>query len=106
MQLVLLTSLDAFEGGAASATVPRAVAACTGASTALPADQCAAWQAFWDGAGGDKGWTLYGVDCARTDPCKQGCGHDPVCNGAGTTVISMCVPAPVRPPPSRSLRCR
>ena len=25
---------------------------CTGASTALPADQCAAWQAFWDGAGG------------------------------------------------------
>jgi hypothetical protein len=83
------------------------VAACTGSSTALPADQCAAWQAFWDGAGGDKGWTGYGAGCTRTDPCKTGCGDSrfTTCNLWNTTVTNMCAPAPARPPPPRSL-CR
>ena len=87
---------------------PRAVAACTGASTALPADQCAAWQALWDGAGG-AGWTRFGAGCTRTDPCdastcQAGYPSANVCNGAGTTVIGMCVPAPARSPLPRSLR--
>ena len=106
---MLMLVLQALVAAIAAAEVrPRAVAACTGASTKLPADQCAASQAFWDGAGG-AGWTGDGAGCTRTDPCQQDCGSNTdddtsSCNGAGTTVIYMCVPAPARTPPPRSLR--
>jgi hypothetical protein len=70
----------------------REVAACDGASTKLPADQCAAWQAFWDGAGGAN-WVNFGKGCTRTDPCGCFNSGNPVCNDAGTTVTMMCVPA-------------
>jgi hypothetical protein len=89
---------------------------CTGASTALPADQCAAWQAFWDGAHGNGDWTGVGASCTRTDPCKSGCGGHGgdynTCNDAGTTVTNMYVPAspcslPCAPRhPSRARTCR
>jgi hypothetical protein len=71
---------------------------CTGMSTQLPKNQCDAWQSFWDGAGGDAGWTSAGASCTKTDPCKLGCGGYSgkfrACNGAGTTVTNMSVPAP------------
>ena len=78
---------------AVSEPAPRTLAACTGASTKLPADQCTAWQAFWDGAGG-AGWTEFGAGCSRTDPCASSCNSNfPVCDTAGTSIIHMCVHA-------------
>ena len=77
----------------------RPLAVCTGASTNLPADQCAAWQAFWDGAGGDD-WQDYNnkpLSCSRTDPCscKGADGTHPMCTPDGTSVMTMYViPAP------------
>ena len=81
MLFTMLLVLQALVAALAAAEVrPRAVAACTGASTALPADQCAAWQGFWDGAGGDKGWTNYGAGFTRTDPCGNEDGAGYFCN--------------------------
>ena len=49
--------------------LPEAAAAgCTGASSDLAADQCAAWGQFWDGAGGPN-WTDHGLSCTKIDPC-------------------------------------
>jgi hypothetical protein len=51
---------------------------CTGASENLAADQCTAWQAFWDALGGD-GWTGVSASCTRTDPCdceEVGCSDN------------------------------
>ena len=48
-------------------------ASCTGFSTNLPADQCAAWVGFHDGTSG-QGWSSVCSDL-RTDPCA--------CNGGG-----------------------
>jgi len=86
---------------------PRALVACTGNSTLLPADQCTAFQAFWDGASGAR-WTRYGAGCPRTDPCALSCrvGLNTgagVCNTARTSVTSMCAPLPPPPPTPRAL---
>ena len=66
--------------------------ACTGNSTKLPADQCAAWIKFYDGTNGD-GWKIPGGGpCTRHDPCAcKGfeAAFYPVCNPGGTTVINM-----------------
>ena len=82
----------AARSGVVPATKERALVACTGASTKLPADQCAAWQDFWDGAGG-AGWTNYGAGCSRTDPCASSCGSPypgyPTCNEGGTSIVRM-----------------
>jgi hypothetical protein len=95
----------------------RPLALCTGASTKLPAGQCAAWQAFWDGAHGNGDWNSHGLGCTRTDPCKSyksgGCanGNNNVCNDEGTAITWMCVPR-TRAPTAASLaatahcRCR
>lgn len=78
----------------------RSLSACTGASTQLPAAQCAAWIKFYDGTGGPSWKDTYGSTgpvCpgTRTDPCAcQGnaaVSKLPVCNPTGTTVINMCV---------------
>jgi hypothetical protein len=77
-----------------------AVANCTGASTRLPADQCAAWGAFFNttnvvAAGHckkDMGWL---DPCA----CKGFGGQHPVCNEDGTFVQKMYVPPECRPNP-------
>ena len=93
-----------------------AAAECSGASTKLPADQCAAWQSFWDDAGGDKGWTRFGAGCTRNDPCAPSC-HDissigtsrgVICNSAGTAITKMCVTAraPRSSPPRSQRRAR
>ena len=60
-------------------------ATCTGASSALPTDQCAAWIAFFDSAGG-LSWSF--CSDARTDPCSCAgyAGAYPVCSTDGTTV--------------------
>jgi hypothetical protein len=63
---------------------------CTGASAQLPADQCAAWTAFYDALGGP-GWARNGKPvCAgtRTDPCacKNYDGAQSVCNALGTAI--------------------
>jgi hypothetical protein len=81
----------------------RSLSACTGASTQLPAAQCAAWIAFYDATGGPS-WELSDKPiCSgdRTDPCAcQGntyigpAGSYPVCNAAGTAVVQMCVSPP------------
>jgi hypothetical protein len=73
---------------------------CTGASSNLPAAQCAAWVAFYDGAGGDS-WKSTTPDSGgkpicpgtRNDPCActGWTGNTPVCNPSGTTVVKMCV---------------
>ena len=61
---------------------------CTGNSTKLPADQCAAWQEFYDSTGGDN-WTNEGRQCTRNDPCDIHCYQTAalVCNKARTTVL-------------------
>ena len=51
-------------------------AGCTGASTNLAADQCAAWGKFWDDAGGPN-WGGKGQNCSKSDPCA--CGHGVGC---------------------------
>ena len=66
--------------------------ACTGSSTRLPANQCAAWVAWYDGAGMANGTCCVAT---RTDPCacvgnNPGYPH-PVCNVGGTTVINLWV---------------
>jgi len=85
---------------------------CTGSSTKLPQVQCTAWINFYDGTAGD-GWkatyssTYSDPVCpgTRTDPCAckpggnyPGSGTHPVCNSAGTTVVTMCV-CPPQPAP-------
>ena len=70
----------------------QAVAAtsCTGSSTQLPADQCSAWMAFFDSAGGSR-WENYGAGCSRTDPCYYKCGYAefPTCGSANTAIETM-----------------
>ena len=71
---------------------------CGGASTKLPAAQCAAWVKFYDGTNGD-GWTGDAASCTRHDPCgcKGNNGNNPVCNSANTAVTTMCVCLPLPP---------
>jgi hypothetical protein len=67
---------------------------CTGAASAnLPADQCAAWQAFYDGASGSQWAHCSGT---RSNPCGcygthegKGSADIPTCNKAGTAVVNM-----------------
>jgi hypothetical protein len=63
---------------------------CTGSSSNLPQDRCDAWGDFYDALTGD-GWTY--CKGTKSDPCscKGYSGVNPVCNGDGTTVITMCV---------------
>jgi hypothetical protein len=96
-------------------TCSAGAASCTGFSTDLPADQCAAWVAFHDGTSG-QGWSsIQGGSSAcsdlRTDPCacpgsdsffgySTNTGVQPpgptvpsenrrVCNAANTSVVRM-----------------
>jgi hypothetical protein len=91
--------LEDSSGMAASACI-SACHACTGASTQLPADQCAGWIAFYDATGGPH-WshtqpgTNYGKPIcsgSRTDPCS--CTgfvetRYPVCNPEHTAIVGM-----------------
>ena len=86
-----------------SAPPRHALTNCTGSSAQLPAAQCAAWQAFYDGAGGE-GWALTIPGSGnppicpgtRNDPCAchGWVGNNPICNSAGTSVVKMCVSGP------------
>ena len=89
--------------------------ACTGSSTRLPANQCAAWVAWYDGAGMANGTCCVAT---RTDPCacvgnNPGYPH-PVCNVGGKTVINLWVrsladcnlAASPQPPPNLHHACR
>jgi hypothetical protein len=82
--------------------------ACTGSSTKLPALQCAAWIKFYDALKGD-GWTY--CQGKRSDPCAckgtPSFGNPPVCNPAGTTVVTVCVrPHPSALPSAAACACR
>jgi hypothetical protein len=88
----------------AAAAGPAAGNGCTGTSTFLPTVQCAAWQAFYDGAGGD-GWVYFDRDdpsarftarftCTRGDPCACVYGTyrlGVTCNPSKTAVTGMYV---------------
>jgi uncharacterized surface protein with fasciclin (FAS1) repeats len=61
---------------------PTPTTGCTGASTGLAADQCAAWGEFWDDAGGPN-WGGKGKDCLKSDPCA--CRSAVSCSGGSIT---------------------
>ena len=63
---------------------------CSGNSTKLPAAQCAAWQAFYDGTDGDH-WNDNAAGCTRNDPCSCAGykGSYPVCDAGGMAVVQM-----------------
>ena len=101
------------------APLPSATA-CKDQSKLLPADQCNAWIAFYDGALGGQ-WSPTG--CSRTNPCNCKAMFGPpnpvTCNDAGTSVTQMwvcsCAPtcaharcrhsaAPTAPPPQFTAR--
>jgi hypothetical protein len=70
---------------------------CDGASANLAADQCTAWQAFWDGTHSNGNWVYRGAGCTRTDPCNLACGSgggvsSPTCNTGGTSIINIDLP--------------
>jgi hypothetical protein len=68
---------------------PNPTNACTGKSTNLPTDQCAAWIALYDGAGGPKWGSCSGF---RTDPCACELGGKAhVCDTARTSVVQLYV---------------
>jgi hypothetical protein len=76
---------------------------CTGASAKLPTDECAAWIAFFEAAGGSN-WEGNGEGVSRTDPCGTlaHVGDDPApCNAAGTAIVSMYVTTPTPACPCR-----
>lgn len=81
MLLVAALTLQAVLGSA----VPPS---CTGKSTQLVPDQCAAWVSFYDSTNGD-GWIGH-CSGLRTDPCAcEGFGGHMVCNDAGTAVTQV-----------------
>ena len=68
---------------------PVSPGACTGASAALPFDQCHAWQAFYDSTGGE-GWAqdsapFTPLNCSRNDPCE----HCAYCDAGVITLIEL-----------------
>ena len=87
--LALMSLLGQKSVATAAAQQPAPGNTCTDSSTQLPADQCAAWQAFYDSTSGDD-WTGGAANCTKNDPC--GCkGNEvyPVCDPGNNVVSQM-----------------
>ena len=76
--------------------VPGSSATCTGHSSKLAADQCAAWQTFYDAT--NMAMDPFPSDkCSKTEPCGclTGGPRAPtralICSADGTSITDMCV---------------